>query len=77
MRGPLGVLCVAGAGLGQFLSYQVKDLLEAKKLKRVLVDYEPAPLPIHVIYPSSRFVSSNVRALLDFAVPLWRRQAHS
>ena len=46
-------------------------------MKRVLVEYEPAPLPIHVIYPSARFVSSNVRALLDFAVPLWRQQAHS
>jgi len=74
---PVLAACAGGEGLGQFLSYQVKDLLEAKKLKRVLVDYEPAPLPIHVIYPSARFVSSNVRALFDFAVPLWRAQAHS
>jgi len=74
---PVLAACAGGEGLGQFLSYQVKDLLDARKLKRVLVDYEPAPLPIHVIYPSARFVSSNVRTLLDFAVPLWRRQAHS
>jgi DNA-binding transcriptional LysR family regulator len=74
---PVLAACAGGEGLGQFLSYQVKDLLEARKLKRVLVEHEPAPLPIHVIYPATRFVSSNVRALLDFAVPLWRQQAHS
>jgi len=74
---PVLAACAGGEGLGQFLSYQVKDLLEARKLKRVLVEYEPQPLPIHAIYPSARLMSSNVRALLDFAVPLWRQQAHS
>jgi len=64
--------CVGGAGLGQFLSYQVRALLKAKKLKRVLVAFEPAPLPIHAIYPSARLLSSNVRALVDWAVPRLR-----
>jgi len=64
--------CVGGAGLGQFLSYQVRALLEAGKLKRVLADFEPAPLPIHAIYPSARLLSSNVRALVDWAVPRLR-----
>jgi DNA-binding transcriptional LysR family regulator len=64
--------CVGGAGLGQFLSYQVRTLLETGKLKRVLVGFEPAPLPIHMIYPSARRLSSNVRALVDWAVPRLR-----
>jgi len=64
--------CVGGAGLGQFLSYQVQALLEARKLKRVLAGFEPASLPIHVIYPSARLLSSNVRALVDWAVPRLR-----
>jgi DNA-binding transcriptional LysR family regulator len=64
--------CVGGAGLGQFLSYQVRALLETGKLKRVLVGFEPAPLPIHAIYPSARLLSSNVRALVDWAVPRLR-----
>jgi DNA-binding transcriptional LysR family regulator len=67
--------CVAGAGLGQFLSYQVKDLLEARKLKRVLAEFEPPLLPIHVIHPSARLLSSNVRALVDWAVPRLRARA--
>jgi DNA-binding transcriptional LysR family regulator len=64
--------CVGGAGLGQFLSYQVRTLLETGKLKRVLAGFEPAPLPIHAIYPSARLLSSNVRALVDWAVPRLR-----
>ena len=64
--------CVGGAGLGQFLSYQVRALLEAGKLKRVLVAFESAPLPIHAIYPSARLLSSNVRALVDWVVPRLR-----
>ena len=64
--------CVGGAGLGQFLSYQVRTLLETGKLKRVLAGFEPAPLPIHAIYPSARLLSSNVRALVDWTVPRLR-----
>ena len=67
--------CVAGAGLGQFLSYQVRTLLEARKLKRVLAEFEPPPLPIHAIYPSARLLSSNVRALVDWSVPRLRARA--
>ena len=67
---------MAGAGLGQFLSYQVKDLLEARKLKRVLAEFEPPPLPIHAIYPSARLLSSNVRALVDWAVRAMAPRAH-
>jgi DNA-binding transcriptional LysR family regulator len=69
--------CVAGAGLGQFLSYQVEALLGARKLKRVLAEFEPPPLPIHAIYPSARLLSSNVRALVDWAVPRLRSRAIS
>ena len=64
--------CVGGAGLGQFLSYQVRALLEARKLKCVLAGFESPPLPIHAIYPSARLLSSNVRALVDWVVPRLR-----
>ena len=69
---PMLDACVQGVGLGQFLSYQVAALLETRALKRVLADFEPPPLPIHAIYPSARLLSSNVRALVDWAVPRLR-----
>jgi len=72
---PVLAACVGGAGLGQFLSYQVKALIDARALKPVLTEFEPAPLPIHVIYPSARFLSSNVRAFVEWVVPQCRALA--
>jgi DNA-binding transcriptional LysR family regulator len=64
--------CLRGLGCGQFLCYQVDPLVNAGKLKRVLGEFEPTPLPIHVVYPHGRHVSSNVRAFMDMAVPRLR-----
>ena len=64
-------------GLGQFLCYQVQALLDAGRLKRVLGESEPAPLPIHVIYLHARLLSANVRAFVDWAVPRLRKRMNS
>jgi DNA-binding transcriptional LysR family regulator len=66
--------CLAGVGIGQFLCYQVQALLDAGRLKRVLGEFEPAPLPIHVIYPHARLLSANVRAFVDWTVPRLRKR---
>ena len=57
--------CIRGLGCGQFLSYQV----EAALLKRLLKEYEPPPLPIHIVYPHAR-PSSNVRVFIELALAL-------
>lgn len=56
--------CLAGLGFGQFLSYQVEALMAAGQLVRVLTNHEPPPLPISIVYPGTRLVSANLRALL-------------
>ena len=60
--------CLKGLGCGQFLCYQVEELFTARKLKRVLAEFEPPPLPIQIVYPHARLLSPNVRAFVDFAV---------
>jgi DNA-binding transcriptional LysR family regulator len=60
--------CLRGLGCGQFLSYQVDPLVRAGKLRRVLDEFEPAPVPIQAVYPHGRHVSANVRAFMDMAV---------
>jgi DNA-binding transcriptional LysR family regulator len=65
--------CMRGIGCAQFLCYQVQPLLDSGKLRQVLRDHEPAALPIHVVYPHARLLSSNARAFVDFAVPRLRR----
>ncbi|MGE5169907.1 MAG: LysR substrate-binding domain-containing protein [Rudaea sp.] len=64
--------CERGLGLGQFLCYQVRAPLDAGRLRRVLREFEPAPLPIHVIYPGARLLSATVRAFVDWSLPRLR-----
>lgn len=56
--------CANGLGIGSFLSYQVV----ADKLRYVLEEFESEPLPVHVVYPKSRMLSSNVRSFVDHCV---------
>ena len=65
--------CLRGLGCGQFLCYQVEALIADGRLKRVLPEFEPRPLPIQIVYPSARLLSSNVRAFVDLAVARLRR----
>lgn len=65
--------CLRGYGCAQFLCYQVKDLIAAGKLVRVLADFEPPPVPINLVYPHARHLSPNVRAFADAALARLRR----
>jgi DNA-binding transcriptional LysR family regulator len=56
-----------GFGIARALSYQVEPLLRAGTLRRVLEDYEPEPLPVHLVMPSSRHMPPRLRAFVDFA----------
>jgi DNA-binding transcriptional LysR family regulator len=65
--------CADGLGLGSFLSYMVAPLRRSGKLKYVLEDFEPEPLPVHVAYPHSRLLSASVRAFVDLCVRRLRK----
>ena len=67
--------CLKGLGCGQFLCYQVAALVASGKLRRLLAEFEPPPLPIQIVYPHTRLLSPNVRAFVDFALARLRRGA--
>jgi DNA-binding transcriptional LysR family regulator len=54
-----------GGGLTLALGYQVIEAVRAKRLQVVLEDFEPPPLPIQVLYPSTKLLSAKVRAFVD------------
>jgi DNA-binding transcriptional LysR family regulator len=54
-----------GGGLTRVLAYQAADALKAGRLGIVLEKFEQAPLPIHVVYPTSRLLSAKVRTFVD------------
>ncbi|HEX7250223.1 MAG TPA: LysR family transcriptional regulator [Burkholderiales bacterium] len=60
----------AGAGIGVALSYQVEAQLARGKLKRVLEDFEPAPLPVSALHPHGRLVAAKVREFVALAAAL-------
>jgi DNA-binding transcriptional LysR family regulator len=59
---------LAGRGIGRPLSYQVADQLASGALQRILVPYEPAPLPVQLLVPGARHMSPRLRACFDFLV---------
>jgi DNA-binding transcriptional LysR family regulator len=63
---------IAGLGLTCVLSYPAEPLVAAGLLQPVLQDYEPPPLPIHVVHPAGRHVSPTVRLFVDRAVAALR-----
>ncbi|MDY7560965.1 LysR family transcriptional regulator [Pseudomonas sp. 10B1] len=59
--------CLSGVGVGFFLSYQVQQLIDEGKLERVLIDYQPEPLPVSLVYLPSRRVSIRSRAFITWS----------
>ena len=60
----------AGGGLTRVLAYQAADALKAGRLKIVLAKFEQPPLPIHIVYPTSRLLSAKVRAFIDLVTEI-------
>lgn len=60
--------CAAGVGFGRFFCYQVMPLVRDGRLIIVLDDFEPPPIPLNLVYPHSRLLSSRVRAMADWLV---------
>jgi len=59
-----------GIGLTRVLAYQAAEAIAAGRLKVVLAAFEPPPLPIHIIYPTSRLLSAKVRTFVDLALEI-------
>lgn len=58
----------SGQGVGRLLSYQVIDELQAGTLIRLLSEWEPAPLPVHLVAQRVKNMAPKVRCFWDFAL---------
>lgn len=61
----------AGLGLGQIISFIVSAADAQQQLLPVLQDWQPAPLPVHVLYPANRHLSTKVRVFVDWVADLF------
>ena len=55
-----------GWGVTRVLSYQVAAAVAAGELEIVLEDFEPAPLPIQVVFQKSARVPAKIHTFVDF-----------
>jgi DNA-binding transcriptional LysR family regulator len=61
--------CAAGlAGLGviQTFAYAAQPHIDSGALVPLLPDWQPAPYPFYIVYPSNRHVSSRLRVFIDW-----------
>jgi DNA-binding transcriptional LysR family regulator len=59
-----------GGGLTRVLAYQAADAIKAGRVRIVLAKFEQPPLPIHLVYPTSRLLSAKVRAFIDLVTEI-------
>lgn len=63
-----------GGGLAMVLSYQAAEAVAAGRLEVVLQDFELPPLPIQIVYPTTRLLAAKTRAFVELAAKTcdWR-----
>jgi DNA-binding transcriptional LysR family regulator len=59
-----------GGGLTRVMAYQAAAALKAGKIKIVLEKFELPPVPIHIVYPTSRLLSAKVRTFIDLVTEI-------
>ncbi len=57
-----------GHGITRVLSYMISPELRSGELEIVLEDFEPPPVPVHIVHKEARQTSARVRAVVDYLV---------
>jgi len=63
---------IAGVGLTNVLSYQAASAVSEGKLKLVLREFEPEPIPVSVMHAGQGKLPLKTRSFIDFIVPRLR-----
>lgn len=65
---------VRGRGLARAMRYQVDADVRAGRLNIVLAEFEPEPIPVHLVHVAGRMAPAKLRAFIDFAVDRLRAE---
>lgn len=66
----LGTLAAAGHGIARMAEYLGAEEVRRGRLVTILDRFAPPPVPLHLVYPSSRSLSASLRAFVEF-VSAW------
>ena len=64
---------IAGVGLAHVLSYQAWPAYEEGKLKLILRQFDPNPVPVSLVHTGQGELPAKARRFVDFAVPRLRK----
>ncbi|RRV10486.1 LysR family transcriptional regulator [Pseudomonas sp. v388] len=67
-------MALAGGGLAQLPTWLVQDYIEQGVLIPVLEQYAGAEMPIHVLWPRTRYIQPKVRMIVDELLALALRE---
>ena len=62
---------LAGHGIVQAPSFMVRDHLERGSMRPVLADWTVPSIPLHVVYPPNRHLSTRLRVFVDWIAQLF------
>jgi DNA-binding transcriptional LysR family regulator len=68
-------MALAGGGLAQLPTWLVQDYIEQGDLVPVLESYAGAEMPIHVIWPRTRYIQPKIRMIVDELLALAQRDS--
>lgn len=66
---------LSGLGLIQVPRYRIAQALAEDRLRIVLADHPPPPMPVSVLYPQNRQLSARVRVFAQWLAGLFERAA--
>ncbi len=61
-----------GAGIVRVPSWQVEADIATGALQQILLDYEPPPTALHLLFQPSRLASAKTRVFVDYLLARWR-----
>jgi DNA-binding transcriptional LysR family regulator len=61
----LHAIAIAGQGVALLPAFRCVEDLRARRLERVLPDWTAPATPVHVVYPSTRYLSPKVKTFVD------------
>jgi DNA-binding transcriptional LysR family regulator len=64
---------ISGVGITNVLSYQAAQAVNEQKLIIVLQEFEPPPIPVHLVHAHQRLLPLKMRRFLEFAAPRIRK----
>jgi DNA-binding transcriptional LysR family regulator len=64
-----GLAAIAGMGVARVMSYKMDAARRAGTLEIILEDFEPEPMPAHIVYAQRKPVPLKLRAFLNWMTP--------